>query len=80
MTGTIDRLHTGGHTGSIQGDDGRRYYLYRTNLATLQPYGWEDLRVGWRVAFSPAESGRTKDDPRAIEVDVIETVEALDGS
>lgn len=68
MTGTIGALHDDGLTGSILGDDGRRYFLVWKNMQQLSPLGFADLRVGDRVTFTPVESDRARDDPRAIEV------------
>jgi hypothetical protein len=78
MTGTVERLHDNGHTGSIHGDDDHRYYLYRGNLQRLQAHTWEDVRVGTRVSFGIAESGHARDQPRAIEV-LIDDAAPLDG-
>lgn len=74
ITGTIDRLHADGCTGRILGDDQRYYFMIWKNFARFGPLSgtkFSELRVGMRVRFIGAESGRAKDDPRAIEISVI---------
>jgi hypothetical protein len=75
MTGHIERIHE--HTFVIRGDDGLAYFAYR---ASLDSFGvqFADLRPTMRVRFTPAESGRTKDDPRAVDVMVTDR-STLDG-
>jgi hypothetical protein len=79
LSGTIERLHANGHTGSIMSDDGQRYFFPRQNLARFGwlPVTWDQIRVGMRCRFTPAVSDRAKDDPRALEVVI--TDQELDG-
>lgn len=73
MEGMIERLHGDGCTGTIAGDDGRRYFMHIRNFSHYGPgtgMKYHQLRATMRVAFTPAESDRARDDPRAIEIKV----------
>lgn len=80
VTGTIRYKHPNGYSATIDGDDGRRYFLAWKNMqqhAGVHAATWAQVRPTMRVRFLPAESDRAKDDPVALECVVIEDV--LDG-
>jgi hypothetical protein len=73
IEGSIERLHADGCTGTIMGDDGRRYFMAWKNFARYGPHTaipFRQLRVTMRVEFVPVESDRARDDPRALEIKV----------
>jgi hypothetical protein len=67
MTGTIERLDA--HSFIIRGADNRRYFCYRRHLDSFGVQ-FDDLKLTMPVSFTPIESDRQRDDPRAIEVHV----------
>ncbi len=70
MTGQIDSVLD--HHATILGDDGLRYYMYRTNLSRFGGLvnDFRQLRATMRVEFTGVESDRKKDHPVALEVRV----------
>lgn len=71
IEGSIVRLHSDGFTGTIRGDDGVRYFMVAKNFARYGPnagIAFRQLRPTMRVRFTPAQSDRAKDDPRALEI------------
>jgi hypothetical protein len=79
MRGQLSGLVTfkGDHHFLVQGDDGRRYFAFRKSLEAFG-VSFDDLKVTMRVVFTPAESDRRRDDPRAIEIKVVDST-TLDG-
>lgn len=75
MSGLIVKLDQ--HTFVVAGDDGRRYFAYRRHLDSFG-LQFADLKISMRVIFTPVESFRSRDDPRAIEIRVIDAT-TLDG-